>query len=535
MTTVNKIVSDTADINESYEEDLELKEDIILELNQFPHVLKFMQKCQLRIKEQKSLIAKLQKEIIKLQGQQLILKKSFTNSETQTSFSDGDGSRNEITKIWNSTAEDNPTNFVDEIKKVAELAVQQTGFVYEETTGLYYDYNTGYYYDAKMGLYYDGNSGIYYYYDEQSNSYKFHSQAYIEKADEQNKELKESTKRKLRKLKRNRSNKHRMISEDYQSNEHEEGECSESDSSCSSQEAESTQFTSDENDDDDDRDLAKTYPPCMRIVVKETNLSKLKLGTLFLIPYTGGSIGREGNHNVLIQDINISKHHARFQYNEEKKLYEIIDLGSRNGTILNNVRMSVAKQESDPFEVIHGSILQVGCTKLLCHVHEGYETCENCEPGLLLANSTINETCISKIQQYKSELRRLKSKFGVESSNDVAASNVAVGYQDRAQARRQCNGSSDQYAKTEQTSLESSIAKDNKGFKLLSRMGWSEGQSLGKEGSGILEPVPIMQNSSKSGLGYKDCNPIPLDENVSTKKKQKLLQKMQDRYSKLSN
>lgn len=54
-------------------------------------------------------------------------------------------------------------------------------------------------------------------------------------------------------------------------------------------------------------DLAKTYPPCMRIVVKETNLSKLKLGTLFLIPYTGGSIGREGNHNVLIQDINISK------------------------------------------------------------------------------------------------------------------------------------------------------------------------------------------------------------------------------------
>lgn len=149
------------------------------------------------------------------------------------------------------------------------------------------------------------------------------------------------------------------------------------------------------------------------------------------------------------------QHHAKFQYDEEKKLYEIIDLGSRNGTILNNVRMSVAKQESAPFEVTHGSILQVGGTKLLCHIHEGYETCENCEPGLLLTNSSNNETCISKIQQYKSELRRLKSKFGVESGNDIAASNVAVGYQDRAQARRQCNGSSDQYAKTEQSSLES--------------------------------------------------------------------------------
>ena len=54
-------------------------------------------------------------------------------------------------------------------------------------------------------------------------------------------------------------------------------------------------------------DLAKVYPPCMRIIVKETNLPKLKLGTLFFVPYTGGTIGREGSHSVLIPDINISK------------------------------------------------------------------------------------------------------------------------------------------------------------------------------------------------------------------------------------
>lgn len=34
-----------------------------------------------------------------------------------------------------------------------------------------------------------------------------------------------------------------------------------------------------------------------------------------------------------------------------------------------------------------------------------------------------------------------------------------------------------------------SINKSNKGFKLLSKMGWSEGNSLGKSGEGILEPV----------------------------------------------
>lgn len=39
-------------------------------------------------------------------------------------------------------------SIADEVKKVAESAMQQTGFAYEETSGMYYDYNTGYYYNA---------------------------------------------------------------------------------------------------------------------------------------------------------------------------------------------------------------------------------------------------------------------------------------------------------------------------------------------------------------------------------------------------
>lgn len=45
----------------------------------------------------------------------------------------------------------------------------------------------------------------------------------------------------------------------------------------------------------------------MRIIVRETNLPKLKVGSLFLVAYTGGSIGREGDHSVVVPDINISK------------------------------------------------------------------------------------------------------------------------------------------------------------------------------------------------------------------------------------
>lgn len=34
-----------------------------------------------------------------------------------------------------------------------------------------------------------------------------------------------------------------------------------------------------------------------------------------------------------------------------------------------------------------------------------------------------------------------------------------------------------------------SIAKDNKGFKMLAKMGWSQGSALGKNDNGLLEPV----------------------------------------------
>ena len=54
-----------------------------------------------------------------------------------------------------------------------------------------------------------------------------------------------------------------------------------------------------------------------------------------------------------------------------------------NGTFVNGHRLSKAKMESEPKEIGHGSVLQIGATKLLCHVHPGRETCFECEPGLI--------------------------------------------------------------------------------------------------------------------------------------------------------
>lgn len=147
------------------------------------------------------------------------------------------------------------------------------------------------------------------------------------------------------------------------------------------------------------------------------------------------------------------QHHARFTYDETKKRYQVIDSGSRNGTFLNGKRLSVAKQESEPREVAHGSIVHIGGTKLLCHVHNGNETCGHCEPGLVQQSNSLDESKICKKTLHKDELRRLRQKFGIDKDNVTSGSQLASGYQDRAQARRQHVGSSHHFDKTQQSSV----------------------------------------------------------------------------------
>ncbi|XP_076379180.1 angiogenic factor with G patch and FHA domains 1 isoform X2 [Megalopta genalis] len=476
------------------------------ELHDFPHVLKFIKQMRDHIKKQNKKINKLRNKLNEQRNQKLLGKKELIDYGTQTNPLDCE---KESYFLQNHNSNDNKTSgsIADQIKEAAESALLQTGFVYEETSGLYYDYNSGYYYDAKQGLYYDGNTGIYYYYDEAKGTYQFHSQAQVSASDAAS-QVPSKKEQKARKANKVSDDIHELIN--------------------------GLSNISIEKYRRQALDLAKIYPPCMRIIVKETNLPKLKVGSLFVVAYTGGSIGREGDHSVVIPDINVSKHHARLIYDENKKMYQIIDSGSRNGTLLNGKRLSVAKQESDFHEVTHGSIIQVGSTKLLCHIHNGNETCGHCEPGLVQQCSSTEENKTSKKTLHKQELRRLKHKFGVEKDNVTAASQLASGYQDRAQSRRQCIGSLNHHAKTQQSSMDTSITKDNRGFKLLSKMGWTEGQSLGKEGDGRTEPVLMTNNPSKTGLGATSEFPtIELDS--TTEKKQALWRKTQRRYKEIAD
>ncbi|GAB2273707.1 hypothetical protein Dimus_008488 [Dionaea muscipula] len=57
------------------------------------------------------------------------------------------------------------------ISAQSEGSAPQSGFVWDEASGYYYDAGSGFYYDPNTGLYYDGNNGIWYSFDEQTQQY----------------------------------------------------------------------------------------------------------------------------------------------------------------------------------------------------------------------------------------------------------------------------------------------------------------------------------------------------------------------------
>ncbi|XP_057477903.1 SUPPRESSOR OF ABI3-5-like isoform X2 [Actinidia eriantha] len=52
-----------------------------------------------------------------------------------------------------------------------DASAPQSGFVWDEASGYYYDSASGFYYDGNTGLYYDGINGIWYSYDHQTRQY----------------------------------------------------------------------------------------------------------------------------------------------------------------------------------------------------------------------------------------------------------------------------------------------------------------------------------------------------------------------------
>ncbi|XP_052278410.1 angiogenic factor with G patch and FHA domains 1-like isoform X4 [Dreissena polymorpha] len=409
-------------------------------------------------------------------------------------------------------------SIAESIKQAAESVIQQqeqdeqeamlkrTGYVFDPTSSQYYHPETGYYYDPKTTLFYDPSSGCYYYFNYEKGEYVFHAQVETQSSSS--------------------FQQHSFASENapqvyYHGNHdrltgYEEVLTGFADLNITPYKQYSRPHPAIE--------LASSWPPCIRMIV--TTSDSLSVGTLFIVPCTGSVIGRE-KCDVIIPDLNVSKEHATISYNEQSRQYEIVDNASQNGTIVNGTRISMPKVMSDPVVLSHGSNIWIAGTQLLCHIHSGTVTCDNCEPGIVMSRhqSSQNQelkvlTKEAKKLRQRQEMNEIKKKYGLKNSKYVDDRKVfnKPEYEDKAALRRKhvASDTSD-YKSSAPSSVHRPISNDNIGHKLLAKMGWKEGESLGKDNSGIQEPINVtLRANQNAGLGSFGAGGFSMDDVAST-------------------
>ncbi|XP_046329638.1 angiogenic factor with G patch and FHA domains 1-like isoform X2 [Haliotis rufescens] len=436
---------------------------------------------------------------------------------------------------------DKPVSIAEALKLTAEATLSQSGFVFDDDSGLYYDYNSGYYYNHEQGLYYDPATGTYFYYEEASGEYKFHSQVeplqYTcppSQSQPRNPTAEPSGSKEKVKKKKSKDKRKREREETIPTNQSDVDEVT---SALHKLEIENSRQQAIE--------VSTNWPPCIRVMVTESDC--LPEATLFIVTCDGASIGREKDMNNLIRipDINVSKVHAGITYDYNLQSYVITDSGSQNGTFLNDARISQVKAEGTV--VSHGDILQVGNTTLSLHIHPGSDTCDECEPGQVLGRLQAEEKAnrevkivsrADRLKEHRQQLKQIKRRYGLENcayiDNTTAIHNPA--YEDKAASRRRTVGSDNPHAPDEApASVMQPISTENKGRKLLAKMGWKEGQGLGKDNTGIAEPINVMLRTNQAaGLGSGAAVQKSLDDVQTAGKSRRWLQ-AQQRYNKLDN
>ncbi|KAE8636084.1 hypothetical protein XENTR_v10002835 [Xenopus tropicalis] len=421
--------------------------------------------------------------------------------------------------------EEQGCSLADSLRATAEAAVTQTGFVYDENTGMYYDHSTGFYYDSESQLYYDGTTGIYYYCDVDSGRYLYHSRVDLQSFTDTNPQP----------TKDKRSKKKRRDPASMEKEEEKEKVHNLADTMASLKI--STLGYTPYN-----KDPERIWPPCIRVTVVRSPV--LQKGTLFIITADKtATIGREKDlgHTIRIPELGISKFHAEVYFDHNLQSYVLVDQGSQNGTVINGNHILQPKEVSQPCVLQHGDEVKFGETVLSFHVHPGSETCDGCEPGQVRAHLRLNKkeehsagpvlTKEGKELLRKQGLKKIRAKYGLQSA-DYEDNKVLTNpkYKDRAGRRRQVVGSDGTFQKEEApASVHVEINDNNKGRKMLEKMGWKKGEGLGKSSDGIRDPIQLQLRKKKAGLGAQ--NPTSIEDIQPTTQNKKNWEKARERYA----
>uniref|UniRef100_A0A3Q1JI69 Angiogenic factor with G patch and FHA domains 1 n=1 Tax=Anabas testudineus TaxID=64144 RepID=A0A3Q1JI69_ANATE len=284
------------------------------------------------------------------------------------------------------------------------------------------------------------------------------------------------------------------------------------------------------------------WPPCVRVTVVRSPV--LQVGTLFIITADSpATIGREKDmdHAIRIPEMGVSKFHVEVYFDQEQQSYMLVDQGSQNGTVINGNRILQPKTKCEPYALMHGDEVKMGETVLSFHIHSGTDTCDGCEPGQIMAHLSKNKreekggptlTKEDKEALRQKELKQMKAKYGLQTSEyeEVKALRNTK-YKDRAESRRQTVGSEGVFQRDDApASVHEEISDINKGRKMLEKMGWKKGEGLGKEGTGMKDPIELKIRKSQSGLGAGAA--MSLDNmSISTSKSQKNWEKARERFA----
>ncbi|CAH8500858.1 unnamed protein product [Schistosoma turkestanicum] len=276
--------------------------------------------------------------------------------------------------------------------------------------------------------------------------------------------------------------------------------------------------------------------------------------------------------------------HCEITYDTETRQYSLLDRGSNFSTTINGITLPRCKSSV----LCHGDIIRLGSTRLLVHIHNGNETCGQCDPDEMKAalnsfidtNETINsdshandnnndndtgaeklsETILthsSKDVERRAKLDEIKKKYGLKFPRIRTQAKTDKQYMDRAAQRRaiEANLKAAGYplppapgvikqqinktpliARPTPASVYKPISDENKGAKLLAKMGWTPGQGLGKSKSGISEPITVsLRINPQAGLGLNNSskNLVPIDSTPKELTQAYIRAKTKERFDKL--
>lgn len=230
---------------------------------------------------------------------------------------------------------------------------------------------------------------------------------------------------------------------------------------------------------------------CFRLVVKSSSVLARKKRIAVLDTYVEVQIGRDASLSevtprIRLKDMEVSKLHATVFWDQERKEWAIVDMGSKHGTFVKSVvrhapstdethalernigngihgkdvplqysdpsfvRLSPARKSSLPRMIRHSDELSIGTTVFVVHVHANGIPCEDCfsEGGvdIPLFSGQSQKRIMAQVEaepsrtprDAKSAISFLKRSLLTRLSNDsgIPAETTSPSYIDRSAKRR---------------------------------------------------------------------------------------------------